>query len=96
MSTSILLNPKKLDRHYPDQRSQEIMKKTIDFFEGRGKRKLKEDDHARTWYADFLEFIKDEKIFYSLLTPSEFGGGEIVNSTRSLRFMGWLIGTPGK
>ena len=76
MSTSILLNPKKLDRHYPDQRSQEIMKKTIDFFEGRGKRKLKEDDHARTWYADFLEFIKDEKIFYSLLTPSEFGGGE--------------------
>jgi len=76
MPASILLNPKKLVRHYPDQRSQEIMEKTIAFFEDRGKRKLKEDDHARTWYADFLEFIKKEKIFYTLLTPSEFGKGE--------------------
>jgi len=52
------------------------MEKTIAFFEAKGKRKLKEDDHARTWYADFLEFIREEKIFYTLLTPSEFGNGE--------------------
>lgn len=76
MPASILLNPKKLVRHYPDQRSQEIMEKTIAFFEAKGKRKLKEDDHARTWYADFLDFIKEEKIFYTLLTPSEYGKGE--------------------
>jgi len=76
MSTGILLNPKKRDRKYSDQRSEEIMKKTIAFFEGKGKRKLKEDDHARIWYADFLEFIKNEKIFYSLLTPSKYGNGE--------------------
>ncbi|MEN8242505.1 MAG: acyl-CoA dehydrogenase [Chloroflexota bacterium] len=72
----MLLNPKKLDRPYPDQRSAEIMKKTVAFFEAKGKHRLKEDDHARTWYADFLDFIKQEKIFYSLLTPSEFGNGE--------------------
>ena len=76
MSTRILLNPKKHSRQYPDQRSQEIIEKTIAFFEGKGKRKLKEDDHARTWYADFLEFVKKEKIFYTLLTPSEYGNGE--------------------
>ncbi|MBN2045835.1 MAG: acyl-CoA dehydrogenase [Anaerolineales bacterium] len=76
MPTSILLNPKKHDRQYPDQRSQEIMEKTIAFFENKGKRKLKEDDHGRVWYADFLEFIKKEKIFYTLLTPSEYGNGE--------------------
>ena len=40
---TILLNPKKHDRHYPDERSKEIMLKTIDFFEKKGKAKLKED-----------------------------------------------------
>lgn len=69
----ILLNPKKHSRPYPDERSREIMLKTIAFFENKGKRELKEDDHARVWYADFLEFIKKEKIFATLLTPSEFG-----------------------
>jgi acyl-CoA dehydrogenase len=76
MSTKILLNPKKHTRQYRDERSREIMLKTIEFFETKGKRKLKEDDHARTWYADFLEFVKKEKIFFSLLTPSEFGNKE--------------------
>ena len=75
MPPNFLLNPNDLNRCYPDQRSQEIIEKTIAFFETKGKRKLKEDDHARTWYADFLDFIKTEKIFYTLLTPAEFGQG---------------------
>ncbi|PID43407.1 MAG: acyl-CoA dehydrogenase [Gammaproteobacteria bacterium] len=49
------------------------MKKTIAFFEERGKAKLKEDDHERTWYADFLEFQKKEKLFSTLLTPEGYG-----------------------
>ena len=32
----ILLNPKKHDREYLDQKSREIMRKTIAFFEGKG------------------------------------------------------------
>ena len=76
MGASILLNPNHLNRQYPDQRSHEIMEKTVAFFENRGKRKLKEDDHSRTWYADFIDFIKSEKIFYTLLTPAEYGKGE--------------------
>ncbi|MGD2252267.1 MAG: acyl-CoA dehydrogenase [Anaerolineales bacterium] len=72
----ILLNPKKHTRPYPDERSRQIMLKTIEFFEKAGKRKLKEDDHERVWYADFLEFVEREKIFYTLLTPSAYGGDE--------------------
>ena len=30
----ILLDPKNLDRAYPDARSSEIMHKTVEFFEG--------------------------------------------------------------
>ncbi len=71
---TLLLNPKKLNRYYPDQRSREIMFKTIQFFETKGKRKLKADDCARVWYADFLEYQKQEKIFSTLLTPANYGG----------------------
>ncbi len=69
----ILLNPHQHNRPYPDARSREIMLKTIEFFEQRGKAKLKEDDLARTWYADFLEFVKREKVFATLLTPAGLG-----------------------
>jgi acyl-CoA dehydrogenase len=67
----ILLNPMNHSREYPDERSKEIMLKTIRFFENRGKIKLKEMDHNRVWYSDFLDFIKEERIFATLLTPSE-------------------------
>jgi acyl-CoA dehydrogenase len=69
----ILLNPKKHDREYPDERSREIMLKTIEFFENKGRGKIKKDDHERTWYADFLEFEREEGLFAELLTPSQYG-----------------------
>jgi len=72
----ILLNPKKHKRDYPDKQSKEIMLKTIDFFEKKGKKKIKEDDHAHVWYADFLQFVKDEKLFATLLTPSDLSDGD--------------------
>ena len=69
----ILLNPHNHNRFYPDQRSRQIMLSTIEFFEQKGKRKIKEDDHSRTWYADFLEFQKKEHLFSTLLTPASYG-----------------------
>ncbi len=72
----MLLNPKKHDRKYPDARSKEIILKTIEFFENKGKVKLKEDDHERLWYADMLEFIKENKIFSQLITPEKYANGD--------------------
>ena len=69
----ILLNPKQHDRKYADERSREVMLKTIEFFERKGKRKLKHDDRERVWYADFLEFVKQERIFATMLTPAGSG-----------------------
>lgn len=71
-----LLNPKKETFEHLDEKSREIMVKTIRFFENKGKVKLKEDDRNRVWYADFLDFIKNEKIFSTLLTPSAYGDKE--------------------
>ena len=69
----ILLNPKKHNRPYRDKKTREIMLKTIDFFEKKGKQKLKEDDRNRVWYEDFLEFVKENELFYALLTPEQYG-----------------------
>ena len=70
----ILLNPKKHMRKYADDASRDIMLKTIEFFEKKGKGKVKEDDRLRVWYADFLEFQKEHKLFATLLTPPAYGG----------------------
>jgi len=69
----ILLNPKRHTRAYRDQRSREVMLKTIEFFEQRGKKRLKDDYHAQVWYADFVEFLASEKIFATMCTPAGYG-----------------------
>jgi len=71
----ILFNPRTSPDAHPDERMREILSKTVAFFEAKGKKKLKEDDRNRTWYADFLEFQKKEGIFASLLTPAPYGEG---------------------
>jgi acyl-CoA dehydrogenase len=55
-----------------DARSRELMQKTVEFFEAKGKAGIKEDDHERRWYADFLEFVQANQIFATLLTPPEY------------------------
>jgi acyl-CoA dehydrogenase len=68
----MLLNPKKNKYEHLDERSREIMLKTITFFENKGKEKLKKDYNDRVWYSDFLDFVKDNRIFATLLTPSQY------------------------
>jgi acyl-CoA dehydrogenase len=70
----MILNPKRLGELPLDARSREIVEKTVAFFEAKGKARLKQDDFDRTWYADFLEFQKRERLFADLLTPPELGG----------------------
>lgn len=71
-----LLNPKQHQRNYSDEVTRQIMLKTIAFFEEKGKAKVKKDDYDRVWYADFLAFVKEEKVFATLLTPAQYGSDE--------------------
>lgn len=72
----LLLNPKTANFSDLDGPSRRLVRKTIEFFEQKGKTKLKEDDHERVWYADFLEFSKKEKLFATFLTHQGYGAGE--------------------
>ena len=72
----MLFNPKKYASDYPCERSKEIMRKTIDFFERKGKQRIKSDDQWCVWYDDFIQFLKDNRIFATLLTPSKYGDAD--------------------
>ena len=72
----ILLNPNKRHRTYRDDSTATIMQRTIDFFESKGKARLKHDDHERVWYGDFVAFQKENRVFAQLLTPSAYADGE--------------------
>ncbi len=71
----LLFNPLKYEREHADPRSRELVEKTIAFFEKKGLKKIKDDDQSMEWYEDFIQFIKEEKIFASLLTPTDYGDG---------------------
>ena len=72
----ILLNPKQHVRPYADVRSTEVMRATIGFFEAKGKDKLLTDYYDRVWYADFLEFVKANRIFATMCTPAGEGAAD--------------------
>lgn len=72
----MLLNPKRYAPQGLDDHSTALMKKVITFFETKGKRQLKQDDRQGTWYADFLDLVKREQLFSTLLTPAAYGGGD--------------------
>ncbi|BBX64641.1 acyl-CoA dehydrogenase [Mycobacterium saskatchewanense] len=91
----MLLDPHHLQRKHRDRRSGEIMAATVDFFESRGKARLKSDDHNRVWYSDFLDHIGRERIFASLLTPSEYGSGDTRWDTYRISEFAEIVGFYG-
>ena len=91
----ILFNPRKLGEAHPDPKLNDLLRKTVAFFEAKGKARLKEDDFNRTWYADFLAFVKQEKVFATLLTPSEYGGPDCRWDTSRLVAFNEVLGFYG-
>lgn len=90
-----LLNPKQLTENHPDPSLNAILRKTAAFFEAKGRKRLKEDDFNRVWYADFLDFVKRERIFATLLTPAGYGDRDCRWDTSRLCAFNELLGFYG-
>lgn len=69
----LLLNPLKDDRVYADPKTREMMQKVIGFFEEKGLKSIKEDWHGKTWNHEFVDFLKQEQVFATLMTPAGYG-----------------------
>lgn len=75
-NSGLLLNPHDFDPQKFDPETRRQLRALIAWFEERGKARLLQDDLEATWVADFLEFIKRERVFATFLTPSEFADGD--------------------
>ncbi|HEY1917849.1 MAG TPA: acyl-CoA dehydrogenase family protein [Streptosporangiaceae bacterium] len=76
VAPSLLLNPHTYDASRFDPTTARLLKATIGYFEGRGKRQLTVDYHASTYYSDFLDFVAKERLFATFLTPAEQADGD--------------------
>ncbi len=72
----ILLNPRDLGHESDDERTRELMRETVAFFEAKGKRRLLEDYYDRGWYADFLDYAKDHRLLATMCTPEGEGADD--------------------
>jgi acyl-CoA dehydrogenase len=75
-SHGLLFDPNAYNPSQFDAETRRQLRAVIDWFEERGKTRLLRDDLEAAWVSDFLDFIKQERIFATFLTPSEYGGGD--------------------
>lgn len=75
-SSGLLFNPNSYDPIHFDTETRRLLRAVIDWFEQRGKARLLADDLNAVWVSDFLDFVGDERIFATFLTPAEFAGGD--------------------
>jgi len=73
---NFLLQPKKFKSLMADEGSRTIMEKTIAFFETMGKQRLLDEYNKKIWYREFIDFLARERIFFKLLTPRAYAGGD--------------------
>ncbi len=71
----LLFDPNTYDPQQFDDETRRLLRATIDWFEGQGKKRILDDDLAAVWPADFIDFVKREKLFATFLTPSEYADG---------------------
>ena len=90
-----LLNPQKETYKQFSPKTRELLLKTINWFESRGKKRLKEADHEREWYSDFLEFEKKEKLFFTFLTPEGMQNEDTCWDTQRICALNEILGFYG-
>ncbi|MGW4121083.1 acyl-CoA dehydrogenase family protein [Nocardia sp. NPDC004711] len=71
-----LFNPKTCEFAEFDAETRRLLRATVDYFETFGKTRLLAESRDRVWYADFLDFIKRERVFATFLTPAAQAGGD--------------------
>lgn len=72
----MLFNPKEHNFKYRDETTQQLMQKVINFFEDKGLHSLKKDWHDKVWNHEFAEFMKENNVLATLMTPSGYGDSD--------------------
>lgn len=78
----MLFNPRTYDPVQFDERTRQLLRATVDWFESRGKKALIDSYVDRAWYGDFLEFAAKEGLFAEFLTPTSADSGKRWDTAR--------------
>lgn len=73
---SVLFNPHMYSPSHADSITTEKMQKTIDFFEMKGLKEIREDDRMSRWQSDWMAYQKEHKIFSTMLTCKGYGADD--------------------
>jgi len=71
-----LLNPKNFNDLFPDEKTNQIFRKTIEFFENKGLESIKEDDQNMVFCDDWIAYNKEIGAYATLLTPAGYGDAD--------------------
>ena len=71
----LLFDPNTYDPQQFDAETRRLLRATIDFFEGQGKKRILDEDLKAQWPTAFVDFVKREKLFATFLTPAEYADG---------------------
>ncbi|HEX8867742.1 MAG TPA: acyl-CoA dehydrogenase, partial [Lentzea sp.] len=82
----MLLDPNHYDPAHLDDETRRLLRATIDWFEARGKRQLIADAQDKVWYAEFLDFVKQQKLFATFCTPAGVDGTKRWDAARNAAF----------
>ncbi|WP_189158929.1 acyl-CoA dehydrogenase family protein [Lentzea pudingi] len=83
---TVLLDPNHYDPAHLDDETRRLLRATVDWFEARGKRQLIADAQDKVWYTEFLDFVKQEKLFATFCTPSSVDGTKRWDAARNAAF----------
>jgi acyl-CoA dehydrogenase len=81
-----LLNPRTYEGDHPDSRTNHMLRAVIDFFEDKGLTAIKRDWHEKVWNHDFVDFMKEQQVLATLMTPEGYGENAAWNSYRNVEF----------
>lgn len=81
--SGLLFNPQNYNPSHLDEETARQFQALIDFFESKGKQKLKDEYHEAQWYSDYMEFIAKEGLFANVAIPAEVGALDDVASPGS-------------
>jgi len=70
---SVLFNPQDYNPNHPDLITTDRIYKTIDFFEKKGLKAIREDDVKLRWQSDWMNYQADHQIFSTMLTCEGYG-----------------------
>jgi acyl-CoA dehydrogenase len=81
-----LFNPHNYKGCHPQPHTNDMHKAVIAYFENKGLTSIKKDWHEKVWNYEFVEFLKSQQVFATLMTPEGYGENAAWNSYRNVEF----------